>query len=388
MANMSQAEIVISALKHNLAVVKQCLAAAGSTAGIIAVVKADAYGHGAATVAKTLVAEGVKDLAVACLEEAVELHDAGLKARTIVFGPMGRLGEEEMAEMAARSFVPLLSCRDDLELLEALTRTGRVLKAPSSLAAVIKIDTGMGRIGFPPERVAEVSARLKKLPGVKLLGAFSHLAVADSPGADDVAFTRRQIEDFKLLIAGLERDWPGLEFKSMANSAAVLRYPESYLSAVRPGLMLYGVSPEPGRGQGRLEPVMRWTVRVAQLRDLPAGASVSYGRRTVLSRPSRIAVLPVGYADGLDRRLSPGFNFFLRGRPAPVAGVITMDLTMLDVSDVPEAKVGDRVLLLGRDAQPAPVEVSAADHARAAGTIPYTVLTAVGKRVPRIYCEE
>jgi alanine racemase len=406
MTRPTTAEIILPNLLHNLAIVRSRVDA---KTRIIAVVKADAYGHGAVPVARALSGAGITDFAVACLEEATQLADAGVTGRIFILGPMI---PEELEEIYSRGLVPLLSTAADLDFIERLS-----VKEAKRLSAAVKIDTGMGRIGFAPEQAAEVGERLARLPFVDLIALFSHLPVADSGSEEDREFTRGQLADFALVCNALARNRPGLQYLSIANSAAIVAYPEAAMTAVRPGIMLYGVNGlDSGTGRNAcptaevsgtgilacptaevsgtgilacpseigLRPVMRLTTRIAQIRDLPAGTSVSYGRRTSLTRPSRVAVLPIGYADGLNRRLPPGFNLSLHGRPAPILGVVTMDLTMIDVTDLPAAHPGDPVLILGHDPTTNST-ILPEHHALAAGTIPYEILTSITARVRRSY---
>lgn len=376
----TRAEIDLSALRHNLNAIRSRAGAAE----IIAVVKADAYGHGAVPVAAELSRGGVRSFAVACLEEAAELQDAGVVsgARVIVLGP---LRADEIEEMRRRGLVGVVSCPADVNLI------GGLPEGPD-FSVVIDLDTGMGRMGLCPEELPAALDRLAAAPRLQVIGVFSHFSVADLPGGDDREYTRRQLQDFELLAGRVKKRLPSAALFSLANSGGIFFHGDSVFNAVRPGITLYGVSPNPDLNLPvALAPVMRLVTGIAQVRQLPAGACVSYGRRTVLSRPSRIALLPVGYADGLMRRISPGFSFLVRGKTAPIAGVVTMDLTMIDVTDLPEARPGDRVLLLGRDRQQdgsgreVTVEVTAEAHAAAARGIPYEVLTGVGKRVRREY---
>ena len=376
----TRAEIDLSALRHNLAAIRS----RSENAEVIAVVKADAYGHGAVAVSAELFAHGVRTFAVACLEEAVELQDAGRipGARIIVLGPLSR---DEVSELRARGLVGVIASPADLDFLCHLP------EGPD-FQTVLDIDTGMGRMGLCPEELAAALDRLSGAARVRVIGAFSHFSVSDSEGEDDREYTRRQLQDFELLVGQVRRRLPDASLFSIANSGGIFFHGGSAFNAVRPGITLYGVSPNPDLTLPvTLSPVMRLVTEIAQVRSLPEGSNVSYGRRTVLGRPSRLALLPIGYADGLMRRLSPGFELMVRGQAAPISGVVTMDLTMIDVTDIPEARPGDRVLVLGRDRQhdsdsrEVTVEVRAESHARFARAIPYEVLTGIGKRVRREY---
>lgn len=387
MTRPTQAQIILPALRHNLSLIRSKIQDADNPAEIIAVVKADAYGHGSVEVSSELVKQGIKWLAVISLEEAMELHGAGMPinnrdVRIIILGP---LREDEAAEVVGNGFIPVLSSLDDLNLLESAAKN----ISSATCSVILDFDTGMGRMGFLPEQLAQVSDRVGSVPGIEVAGIFSHLAVADGNKKLDREYTSKQINEFKAIVKGMQKKRPPLELVSIANSGGIFYHPDSIMNAVRPGITLYGV--KPGRDLDEphdLEPVMRWVTEIARVRSLPAGASISYGRKTVLERRSRIALLPVGYADGLKSRLPPGFNFMVKGKPAPIAGVVTMDFTMIDVTDVPEAGPGDRVLIMGKEGRDSRIEVRAEDHARAAGTIPYEILTGVGPRVKRAYLED
>ncbi|MFO8058130.1 MAG: alanine racemase [bacterium] len=394
MTRPTRAEICMASLRHNLELIWRRSQAEGTEPPeIIPVVKADAYGHGAVEVSRRLLGFGVKWLAVACLEEAIELDEAGLfedgSAGVIILGP---LISGELEEIAARGFVPVISDRADLEKIES--------EAPGEgLRAVLYLDTGMGRTGILAEQANEVCDRVRKMEGLEIVGLFSHFPAADGIDEEDRRYTEAQIEDFRLLSQTILESFPDCRLLSIANSSGIFYHPRSAMNAVRPGICLYGVRPASDLEEpGELRPVMRWTTRIVQVRELPAGAFVSYGRKTVLKRPSRLALLPVGYADGLSRRLPPGFPLSVRARPAPLTGVVTMDLTVIDITDIPEARLGDRVLLMGRESgrrldefgepENALTEIPAEVHAREAGTIPYEILTSVGPRVKREYIED
>ncbi len=374
MARSTEAQISLAAIDRNLSLLKDRISHTGAKA--MPVVKADAYGHGAVPVSKCLENKGVDALCVACLEEAIELYDNEVYSDIIIFAP---LNEEELDEIAIRGFIPVVSCMDDLLAIKSNKRANKGIKV------VVEFDTGMGRTGFLPEQAKQVSDALSGLEHVKVKGLSSHPPVAESTDEDDCEYTRRQLQDFALTSKSMRSRLKSIEFESMANSACIFLYPESIFSAVRPGIALYGVSPSHDTTLPvELEPAMRLVTEIAQVRAMPKGACISYGRETVLKRESRVAILPIGYADGLSRSISPGFNLYARGMPAPLMGVVTMDLIMIDVTDVPGAAPGDRVLVMGSEGE---CRVSAEEHARAAGTIPYEVLTSIGRRVRRVYTD-
>ena len=277
------AEIVLPALRHNLSLIRsRAREAGGEGVELIPVVKADAYGHGALGVSRELIRQGVKWLAVACLEEALELAEFGDRAGIIILGPMRR---EEAAEVLARGFIPVLSSRDDLGLLETALKSAVPPKPPR---VILDFDTGMGRMGLMSEELREVCDRLRPLP-VRVTGLFSHLPAAESGLPGDLEYTDRQIQDFQLLARSLGQAFPGLQLVSLANSAGLFFHPSSVFSAVRPGISLYGVRPDADLpGPEGLRPVMRWISEIVQVRSLPEGASISYGRKTRLSRRSLI----------------------------------------------------------------------------------------------------
>jgi len=391
MSRPTRAEIIIPALERNLELIFRSASKGTEPPVIIPVVKANAYGHGAVEISRHLVGSGIKWLAVACLEEALELAESGAvppeKASIIILGPVFK---DEIEEIARQGFVPVISGPSDVEKIEAICKSGG-----KGLRAVIYLDTGMGRTGVVAEDLNELCGRSKQIPGLEIVGIFSHFPVADSADEEDCNYTRAQIQDFQLLSRSILTVFPSCRLISIANSSGIFYHPESVMNAVRPGICMYGVRPASDlEGPDGLHPVMRLTTEIAQVRKLPAGASISYGRKTVLQRPSRLALLPVGYADGLSRRLPPGFTFSVKGKAAPLAGVVTMDLTVIDVTDIPEARPGSRVLLMGRENKggaeddQALTEVPAEVHARETGTIPYEILTSVGPRVKRVYLEE
>lgn len=360
------AEIDLAALEHNYRALRSNLEPGCRFLGVV---KANAYGHGAIPVAQKLEELGAEYLAVACLAEAVELRQAGIAAPILI---LGFTPPEFTGELIRRGLTQALV---DLDAARAYSQAAQA--AGKSLKIHVKADTGMGRLGFVgPERVADILAACA-LPGLEAEGLFTHFADAD--GSE--AYTMAQFTAFLDLRDALAEQGRRFEIVHCAASAATLRYPCTHLDMVRPGIALYGHYPDEGSvgldGPG-LRAVMTLKTRVAAVRELPAGASVSYGRTRVLSRPSRLAVLPLGYADGLHRLLSNGAEvLFPQGR-APILGRVCMDLCMADVTDLPGVRRGDVAEVFG---QALPLE----DKAETAGTISYELLTAVAKRVPRVY---
>ena len=365
------AEIDLGRLKHNYTALREQLAPGCRFVGVV---KANAYGHGAVPVAQKLEEWGADYLAVACLEEAAELRQAGVRAPILILGvTLPRYAGELLAWDAAQAV-------GDLETGRALSAAA--VAAGRTLTIHVKADTGMSRLGFlcdeaHLDHAAEEIAALCALPGLRAEGIFTHFSDAD--GCE--AYTMRQFTRFLDLLDKLSARGVTFEIRHCAASAAMLNYPCTPLDMVRPGIALYGHYPAPGMEYTcPLLPVMTLKTRVAAVRDLPAGTCVSYGRTATLARDSRLAVLPVGYGDGYFRLFSNGQPVAIRGKKAPVVGRVCMDLTMVDVTDIPGVIPGDEAVLYG-DA--APVE----DGADRAGTIQYELLCDVSPRVPRVYLD-
>jgi alanine racemase len=374
----TRAEVNLEALRHNLRVVRR---AAGS-ARVWAVLKADAYGHGAPAVARTLERAGADGFCVALLEEAVELREAGIRAPILVMG--GHYGSDPAAyeEVVARGLVPVVH---DVEQVAAFARVVRSAAA-GPVRVHLKIDTGMGRLGVTMQALPGLAARLAEHPEVRVAGLMTHLASADAPAEEQTAEQMARFEEATALLA---RHGVRPEIRHAANSAATLRG-RARLDVVRPGIALFGVSPQVA-GQSlttELRPVMCVRTEIVAVRDVPAGAPVGYGATWRAPRASRIATLPLGYADGLSRRLAGVGAVLVRGKRAPIVGAVSMDMTMIDVTDVPGADVGDEAVVLGRQEGPLAKDCIGADEiATHADTIPWEVLTSVSRRVPRFYRE-
>jgi len=374
MPRPTHALVDLSALSYNLSFLKSLV---NNSVEIMPVVKAEAYGHGASRVVHKLSQQGVNIVAVAILAEALALRESGFAGEVLVMGGLFS-GEEE--EAVARGFIPFVSSADGLDRIAAAAK-----KLGKRAKVHLKVDTGMGRLGADAMDFFALAERILTSPHLALDGVLSHLASADLDDPEENEFTRRQLEDFQLLRRGLEGKGFRVPRWHLANSAALVRCPESHHTAVRPGIALYGISPsEDVDLSAKIRPVLSLTTRIAFLKKTPPGSAISYGRKTVVKRPSLIATLPIGYADGLPRRLPVGFPLLVRGRRAPTAGVVTMDMTMADVTDVPGASLGDEVTIIGEQAGE---RLRAEDLARACGTIAYEILCALGPRVPRIYSE-
>lgn len=354
------AEIDRAALRHNARVARERV---GPSTSLLAVVKANGYGHGMVEVANALREEA--DLfGVANLREALELRAATVAQPILILGPAL---PEERAAICAGGFIPSIS---SLEEAQAFARN------PTGIN--LTIDTGMGRMGcWQDEAISELE-KMARLPGLAIGSVSTHLPVAD----EDAAFTEKELEQFEALVREMRRRVPGSYKVHVLLSAGILSFPQHRFDIVRAGLMLYGSSPLPDP-QKFLRPVMTLKSRVALLRDLPAGRSVSYGRTFVTTRPTRVATISAGYADGFPRSISNRDGVVLvGGRRCPLLGRVTMDLMMADVSAVPGVQVGDEVVLIGKQGAE---EIFAAEVATRAGTIAWEIFTGIGSRVRRLY---
>ncbi|MEW5946037.1 MAG: alanine racemase [bacterium] len=364
------AEINCDNLTHNFRVVRGL---AGETAGVTAVVKADAYGHGAVAVVRVLAGAGADMFAVASLEEALELRGAGLDVPVLVLGYTQPAWASEVVANGIRQTVY------HYNLAQALSR--EAVKRERAVKVHVKVDTGMGRIGVFPENAVHFIEGLAKLPGIEVEGVFTHLSCADVP---DDEYTVFQLERFSRLLGELERAGIGVPLRHAANSAGILRYPDSIFNMVRPGIMLHGLFPSERLKDARLglKPVMAIKSTVIELKTLPAGSRVSYGGTFRARRRVRVATLPAGYADGFGRRLSNRGSVIVEGRRAPIVGNVCMDFMVVDVTGIPDVKVGDEATLIGRQGGE---EIGVDETASLLGTINYEVVSLIGKRVPRVY---
>lgn len=365
------AEIDLSAISHNLQEVRRIIP---SHSKIMAIVKANAYGHGASAVVPKLLEAGADYLGVAILDEALELREQGIKAPILV---LGYTGEENC---------PLVVKHDITQTVFSLRQAKSLSKAALSLhkkAKIhIKVDTGMGRIGFlaTPQAVKEAE-EIAKLPGLEVEGIFTHLANAD---ARDKTYSQAQLDKFFWFVSQLEKAGIHIKYKHAANSAAIIDLPQAHLDLVRPGIMLYGLYPshEVAKDKVKLQPAMSLKTRIVHLKEVEPGTSISYGCTYVTKSKARIATLPLGYADGYTRLLSNKGMALVHGTRVPVVGRVCMDQCMLDVTAVQGVTLGDEVVLMGRQGE---AIISADEIAELIGTINYEVVCMISSRVPRIY---
>ncbi len=362
------AEIDLGALRHNY----RALAAMAGDARVMVAVKADGYGHGALTVAKTLADEGCGHFGAATIAEGRELRQAGVDARIYLMG--GFFGDQARA-IVEFDLTPFVFDTALIAPLEAAAKAaGR-----TNFAIHLKLDTGATRLGILPRDLDATIAELRRAPSLRVEGACTLLANAGDPSS---SITDSQLKTFDESLAALRSSEFEVPVAHVANSAALVLRKDCRYDLVRPGLAIYGLPPVPAvRERVELRPVMTFKTRLMQLKRVPTGTGVSYGHTFIAPRDSTIGILPVGYADGYRRGLQHGCDVLIRGRRAPVVGAVCMDLTMIDLTEVPDAEVGDEVILWGRSGAET---VSVNEVARIAQTISYEMLCTVGRRVPRI----
>ena len=371
------AQVSLENLRYNFGVVQRHI---GTSVTVCAVVKADAYGHGATECAKALEQEGARWLGVTSLDEAIPLRDAGIRTRILLMTGFWR-GEEE--ELIRLQLTPTVWEPGQVDLLE---RAAARLSA--KLPVHLKVDTGMGRLGVDPEDLYEITSALKASPHLVLEGLSTHLASSEILDAPSVNEQLQKFEQVRNLMRNEGFDPPLIH---VANTGALISHRESWNSMVRPGIALYGYH-LPFERAGRevsgsklrldVKPVLTWKTKILSLRDVRANQALGYGGTYITKAPARIAVLPVGYADGLNRALSSRGRVIVREHYAPIVGRISMDLTLADVTGLPGIAVGDEVVLLGAVDG---LSVDAREHAELASTNVYEILCAISKRVPRKY---
>lgn len=335
-----------------------------------AVLKANAYGHGAPPVARRLRDEGAERFAVSSTEEGVALRRAGITNEILL------LSAVDPSEVPAQRGYGLIPALHDADQVRRFAEAAAGLSSP--LAVQLKIDTGMGRLGIRPDELPAVASLLRDSRGLEVSGAFTHFASAEETGS---GVTAAQLDTFRRALEALRNAGLPPRVAHAANSAAVLAHPESHFDATRPGIALYGVSPSRSLPDAGLEPALELETTILSVRSLPAGTPIGYGGRFVTRRESRIAALPIGYHDGFRRSFSGRVSVLLEGGAAPVVGAVSMDLTTIDVTET-GARTGERVVLLG---ELGGRRVTACDLADAADTIPYEILCGIGARVLRQY---
>lgn len=365
------AEVDLDALKNN---VQEMRRITNSNAQLMAVVKANAYGHGLEQIARTALQNGASWLGVALLQEAIALREKGITAPILI---LGYTPAEDAAEVINHDVSQTIFTVEDAQTFAAAAhRLGKKAKVH------IKIDTGMGRLGFCPQGDTLDKIRsLSQLPDLEIEGIFTHFATADEA---DKSFAEEQFMRFQQLLKQLAARHIYIKWRHCANSAAVIDLPYTHLDLVRPGIALYGYypSPEVNHDLVKLIPVMSLKARVAFVKEVAEGCSISYGRKYFTKKKTLIATIPLGYGDGYSRLLSNQGEVLIRGKRAPVVGRVCMDQLMVDVGHIPDIQQGDEVVLLGKQEDE---EITADELAGKLGTISYEVLCMISERVPRVY---
>ncbi|HEY9672855.1 MAG TPA: alanine racemase [Waterburya sp.] len=362
-------EIDQAALSHNVRQLKKLLA---TQTQLMAVVKADAYGHGATLVARLALEAGASGLCVATLQEGIQLREAGIEAQILLLGAINN--PEQVRAIAQWQLEPTI-CTSQ----QALIFSETLSEVKQTLPVHLKLDTGMSRLGMPWQEATQFVGLVQRLPYLKIASIYSHLATADSP---DPTIMKLQHQRFEDAIAQLRETGIKLPRLHLANSAATLTNPTLHYDWVRVGLALYGLYPAQHLcNTANLKPVMQVKARVTQVKTIPPGTGVSYGYQFVAHRETRIAVVGIGYADGVPRNLSNKMTVLIRGQKVRQIGAITMDQLMLDVSTIPDLQTGEVVTLIGRDGE---FQLSADDWAQTLGTISWEILCSFKHRLPRI----
>lgn len=369
------AEVSLDALRHNLTAIRSLLRPG---CRLMAVVKADAYGHGDRCCAQEMAEAGADWFGVSNLEEALSLRDAGLVQPILI---LGTTPPEEAGTLAARQITQTVFCMDYAGRLQA-----EAARQGVTLNVHIKVDSGMARIGFDgfsPEACAAEIACAAGFPNLRAEGIFTHFSSADEDGEENDRYTRAQFQRFTAVLQALEQRGIRFAIRHCCNSAATLRFPDMHLDMVRPGLILYGLYPSGCcREHARLLPAMQLKSVVSMVKEIPAGRAVSYGRCFQSGRPLRLATVPIGYADGYSRLLSNKSRVLIDGQYAPVIGRVCMDQMMVDVSHIPGVSRQSQVILAGSQGGNS---VTLDDLAALMGTVNYEICCIVSKRMPRVY---
>ena len=367
--SLTIAEINLSDLIRNFRQVRSCIP---TGCKILAVVKANAYGHGIKEVSRELEYAGVDMLGVAHVEEGIFLRESGIKSKILV---MGGITDDYSVDIVKWGLTPVVYTLSFANVLsEAAVSSANILPVH------IKVDTGMRRIGVVPEMTGELAGDIVRLNGLRIEGIMTHFAEADLQNRE---FVREQLDSFISVCKTIREMGIDIPVKHTANSAAVLDMEESHLDMVRPGIMLYGYSPSSFLSPiADLRPVMTLKSKIVHIKKVPSKTGISYGRTFTTTRETVVATIPIGYADGYSRLLSNLGQVIIKGRRAPVIGRVCMDMTMIDVTDIPGIKQGEEVIIIGGENE---VRITADDIAAWTGTISYEVLCGIGERVDRVY---
>ena len=371
----TRAEIDLTAFRHNLQNLRKYL---DPQTRIMAIVKADAYGHGAVSCARIAVESGAANyLGAGVIEEGIELRENGLNAPILI---LGSIFPDEAEDLVRHNLATILCTQP---LAQALSKEAE--KQDKTVSVHIKVDTGMNRLGISPENLPALLDQVRNLKNLKIEALSTHFSSADD---EDLSVTQAQLEKFQTALTILQKEGVHTPIVHCANTSALFKFPESHFNMVRPGLILYGVLPSPSlrpvidQGENPFQPVMQWKSQIILLKPIAKNQPVSYSGSFTTQRDSLIATLPIGYADGLHRMLSNKMDVLIRGRRAPQVGNICMDMILIDVTDIPDVQAGDEVVIFGRQGDEM---ISVEELAVKGKTIPYEILCSVSKRVPRIY---
>ena len=371
----TRAEIDLTAFRHNLQNLRKYL---DPQTRIMAIVKADAYGHGAVSCARIAVESGAANyLGAGVIEEGIELRENGLNAPILI---LGSIFPDEAEDLVRHNLATILCTQP---LAQALSKEAE--KQDKTVSVHIKVDTGMNRLGISPENLPTLLDQVRNLKNLKIEALSTHFSSADD---EDLSVTQAQLEKFQTALTILQKEGVHTPIVHCANTSALFKFPESHFNMVRPGLILYGVLPSPSlrpvidQGENPFQPVMQWKSQIILLKPIAKNQPVSYSGSFTTQRDSLIATLPIGYADGLHRMLSNKMDVLIRGRRAPQVGNICMDMILIDVTDIPDVQAGDGVVIFGRQGDEM---ISVEELAVKGKTIPYEILCSVSKRVPRIY---
>ncbi|MBC8288180.1 MAG: alanine racemase [Nitrospinae bacterium] len=371
----TRAEINLQAFRHNFQNLRNYL---DPQTQIMAVIKADGYGHGALPCARIAVDSGADYLGAGVIEEGIELRESGLDTPTLI---LGSIFPDEAEDLVRHDLATILCTAP---LAQALSK--EAVKQNKSVSVHIKVDTGMNRLGISPENLPGLLDQIRNLPNLKIEGVSTHFSSADD---EDLSITQAQLKKFQTALAILQKE--GVPMTHCANTSALFKFPESHFNMVRPGLILYGALPSPSlqavisREENPFQPVMQWKSQIILVKPIAKGQAISYAGSFTTQRNSLVATLPIGYADGLHRNLSNKMEVLIRGKRAPQIGNICMDMTLIDVTEIPDVEAGDEVVIIGKQADQL---ISVEEMAAKGDTIPYEILCNVGKRVPRVYRNE
>jgi alanine racemase len=367
-------KVNLARLEHNI---HNLISLIPADTAFMAIVKANAYGHGAEKIAKHAVKAGASWLGVALPEEGAELREKGLRVPILVLGEISREQCTTVVQYDLVQAIPSLHTASWLN--QAALRSGQKVKVH------LKLDTGMNRIGFRSlDEINTAAIELRGMKGLSIEGAFTHFATADE---EDSEFTLRQVALFEDMVKILGENQIHPYILHASNSAGILSFSEAYFNLVRGGISIYGYYPSTNlriHAKTQLLPILQWETRIVHIKTIEAGSSISYGRSYFASDNMRVATLPVGYADGYNRLLSNRGYVLIRGKRAPIIGRICMDQCMVDITAIPDAEVGDTVVLLGEQGQES---ICADEMADICETISYEILTSISERVPRVYIE-